>query len=175
MCLRCVQEVAIILKVARITLSNRYLTADEFAKLDRFEGIPETADPFCTDFNRNRYRREWVDVEVDRPDNQHLERFQIGTESRDETTATANAHANATDADGNANRSQVKIVRGLAYIRNDVTWRGFPSTRYLSACVRNLLQFWPDMGRPNALDVSEQRNMHVVSTPLRARDLTLHL
>jgi len=33
----------------------------------------------------------------------------------------------------------------IAYIRNNVLWRGFPSDRYLTACARNIAQFWPDI------------------------------
>ena len=77
-----------------------YLTAAEFDHLDRFEGIPEGADPFGVDFEENRYRRQWVRVE-----------------------------------DG-------EELFGIAYVRNNGLWRGFPSDAYLTACTRNVGQFW---------------------------------
>ena len=44
--------------------SVAYLTKEELNRLDRFEGIKEGNDPFCTDYSTNRYARVWVECDV---------------------------------------------------------------------------------------------------------------
>ena len=91
-----------------------YLSPSEFETLDRFEGIPDGVDPFSTDARSNVYRREWVHVE-------------IGGDGDDD----------------NVRETAVVVALGIAFVRNDLTWKGYPSDRYLAACTRNIGQFWP--------------------------------
>lgn len=95
-----------------------YLTESEFDHLDRFEGIPEGADPFGVDFEENRYRRQWVRVE-----------------------------------DG-------EELFGIAYVRNNGLWRGFPSEAYLTACARNVGQFWAAELAATGLRVFDEELCH---------------
>ena len=98
-----------------------YLSDDEYNMLDRFEGIPEGADPWGKDYAKNRYARVWVEVDV----------WQQGAIAPE-------------------------TVRAIAYIRNKTAWEGMPSTRYLTACYKNMIPFWPELDRYGKLLVYDE-------------------
>lgn len=68
------------------------------------------------------------------------------------------------------------VHRALAYVKNDLTWRGPPSTEYLRACKRNIEQFWTqpqEDGAPGAVTITVRKGDGTVvsewedeSTPL---------
>jgi hypothetical protein len=55
------------------------------------------------------------------------------------------------DAEGN-----VVKHNSIAYIMNDMTWKGGPSLEYLMACKRNLDQFWKKEGEPTRISIRKE-------------------
>ena len=40
-----------------------------------------------------------------------------------------------------------ETVRAIAYVRNKTDWEGMPSRKYMDACYRNIVPFWPEVDR----------------------------
>ena len=115
-----------------------YLTPLEFGQLDRFEGVPEGSDPFSAD-SRNVYRRVWVLIETDGKCSSTI----TTTATAATTTTTTTTTTSAVAGGGTSAEAAAAAAFGIAYVRNKHKWQGFPSDAYLSACARNIAQFWP--------------------------------
>ena len=104
-----------------------FLTEKELQLLDRFEGIDEGNDPFCSDCSINVYRREWLDAYLC---------DQVSSMTTDTTISICNQ------------------VKAIAYIKNDHEWKEYPSEKYLEACYNNISPFWPELDGNSTLIVS---------------------